>query len=57
MSFAVNTLDPDPFRAAGRVAGVDLGIKDFAVTSDGQRIPNPRHLERKARTWPAISGA
>ena len=22
---------------------------DFAVTSDGQRIANPRHLERKAR--------
>jgi putative transposase len=49
VSFAVDTLDPDPFPAAGRVAGVDLGIKDFAVTSDGQRIPNPRHLERKAR--------
>jgi putative transposase len=28
---------------------VDLGIKDFAVTSDGEKIPNPRHLERKAR--------
>ena len=28
---------------------VDLGIKDFAVTSDGERIANPRHLERKAR--------
>jgi len=49
VSFAVDTPDPDPFPAAGRVAGVDLGIKDFAVTSDGQRIPNPRHLERKAR--------
>src|SRR5271166_3818034 len=47
--FAVDVPGPDPFPAAGRVAGVDLGIKDFAVTSDGQRIPNPRHLERKAR--------
>jgi putative transposase len=26
-----------------------LGVKDFAVTSDEQRIPNPRHLERRAR--------
>ena len=34
---------------AGRAAGVDLGIKDFAVTSDGEKIANPRHLERKAR--------
>jgi putative transposase len=49
VSFAVDTLDPDPFPPAGRVAGVDLGIKNFAVTSDGQRIPGPRHLERKAR--------
>ncbi len=49
VSFAVDVPGPDPFPAAGRVAGVDLGIKDFAVTSDGQRIPNPRHLERKAR--------
>ena len=35
--------------ATGRVAGVDLGVTDFAVTSDGQRIANPRHLERRAR--------
>ncbi len=28
---------------------MDLGITDFAVTSDGQRIANPRHLERRAR--------
>ena len=26
-----------------------MGVKDFAVTSDGRRMPNPRHLERKAR--------
>jgi putative transposase len=34
---------------AGHAVGVDLGIKDFAITSDGERIANPRHLERKAR--------
>jgi putative transposase len=28
---------------------VDLGVKDFAVTSDEKRIANPRCLERKAR--------
>ena len=57
VSFAVDVPDPDPFPAAGRVAGVDLGITDFAVTSDGQRIPGPRHLDRRPGTWPAISGA
>ena len=30
-------------------SAIDLGVKDFAVTSDGERITNPRHLERKAR--------
>jgi putative transposase len=28
---------------------VDLGVADFAVTSDAQRIANPRHLQRRAR--------
>ncbi|WP_338059240.1 RNA-guided endonuclease TnpB family protein [Streptomyces oceani] len=49
VSFAVDTDDPEPFAQTGDVVGIDLGIKDFAVTSDGQRIANPRHLERKRR--------
>jgi putative transposase len=49
VSLAVDVPDPEPIPATDRVAGVDLGVKDFAVTSDGQRIPNPRHLARKAR--------
>ena len=32
------------------MAGVDLGIKDFAVTSDGVKIANPRKLARRARS-------
>ena len=49
VSFAVDVPDPEQFPATGRVVGVDLGVKDFAVTSDGQRIANPRHPERRAR--------
>lgn len=49
VTFAVDTDDPDDLETAGHEIGVDLGIKDFAVTSDGERIANPRHLERKAR--------
>jgi len=26
--------------------GIDLGIKDFAITSDGEKIDNPRHLQK-----------
>ena len=49
VSFAVDTADPEPLPATGRAAGVDVGIKDFAVTSDGEKTANPRCLERKAR--------
>ena len=49
VSFAVETAEPAPLPEAGRVTGVDLGIKDFAVTSDGEKIANPRHLQRRAR--------
>jgi putative transposase len=49
VSFAVDAADPGQLPATGAAAGIDLGIKDFAVTSGGEKIANPRHLERKAR--------
>jgi putative transposase len=49
VTFAVDAAAPAPLPATGRAVGVDLGITSFAVTSDGQRTANPRHLERKAR--------
>ena len=44
----VQVTDPAPLPTTGRAVGIDLGVSDFAVTSDGERIANPRHLERKA---------
>ena len=29
--------------------GIDLGLRDFAITSDGERIAHPRHLRRRER--------
>ncbi|MGH3162337.1 MAG: RNA-guided endonuclease InsQ/TnpB family protein [Streptosporangiaceae bacterium] len=49
VTFTIHAPGPEPLPAAGRAVGVDLGVKDFAVTSGGERIANPRHLERKAR--------
>ncbi len=49
VSFAVDAADPVPLPPAGAVTGVDLGVKDFAVTSDGDKIPNPRRLARRER--------
>ncbi len=48
-SFAVETADPDQAPATGAMVGVDMGIKDFAVTSDGEKIANPRHLAKRER--------
>jgi putative transposase len=49
VTFAIDGEAPEPLPGTGRAVGVDLGIKDLAVTSDGERIANPRHLESKAR--------
>jgi putative transposase len=49
VTFAVDTADPEPAPRTGHMVGVDLGVKDFAVTSDGERIATPKHLQRKAR--------
>ena len=47
VSFAVEVAGPVQLPATGAVTGVDLGIKDFAVTSDGEKIPGPRTLARR----------
>lgn len=49
VTFAVDVNQPAPLPATGQEIGIDLGLKDFAVTSDGDRVANPRHLDRKAR--------
>jgi putative transposase len=49
VSFAVDVTESEQFPVKGAVVGVDLGIKDFAVTSDGEKIPNPRRLARRER--------
>ena len=50
VSFAVEVPEPAPLPATGAAVGVDLGIKDFAVTSDGEKVQNPRSLARRERS-------
>ena len=50
VTFTVDAAAPAPLAETGRAVGVDLGVKNFAVTSDGEKIANPRHLERRARS-------
>jgi putative transposase len=49
VTFTIDTEAPEPLEEAGRAVGVDLGVTDFAVTSDGDKVANPRHFDRKAR--------
>lgn len=37
------------FSPADFVVGIDLGLLDFAVTSDGSKYQNPRHLKKHER--------
>ncbi len=46
VTFHAEVPDPEPLPATGQAAGIDLGLKDFAVLSGGQRIPHPRHMDR-----------
>ncbi|WP_211257708.1 RNA-guided endonuclease InsQ/TnpB family protein [Lentzea albidocapillata] len=49
VTFAVDTDAPTPAEPTSQDIAVDLGLADFAVTSQGERIANPRHLVRKAQ--------
>jgi len=49
VTFTAEAAAPVPLKQTGHAIGVDLGVTDFAAFSDGDKIANPRHLERKAR--------
>jgi putative transposase len=49
VTFTTESSAPGPLEPTWHAVGVDLGVTDFAVTSDGEKIANPRHLARKAR--------
>jgi putative transposase len=46
VTFHVDVPDPVPLPAAGTSTGVDVGLKDFAVLSTGEKIGHPRDWER-----------
>lgn len=46
VSICCDNVNIKPFEKTGSVVGIDLGIKDFAITSDGLKIPNPKYLKQ-----------
>ena len=43
-SFLYQTTDAVPFPGTGKTVGIDLGLHDFLILSDGTKVPNPRFL-------------
>lgn len=46
VSICCDNVNIQPFEKTDSVVGIDLGIKDFAITSDGVKIPNPKYLKQ-----------
>jgi putative transposase len=48
VSFTVEE-ELQPFAPSTKSVGIDVGLKDIAVTSDGEKSGNPKHLKRCQR--------
>ena len=46
VSLCCTDVDIRPLEKTGNSVGIDLGIKEFCVTSDGELIPNPHYLKK-----------
>ena len=46
VSLCCTDVDIEPFEKTSDVIGLDLGIKDFCITSDGEMISNPKYLKK-----------
>ena len=46
VSLCCTDIEITPFEKTGNVIGLDLGIKEFAITSNGEMIPNPKYLKK-----------
>ena len=46
VSLCCTDVDIKPLKKTGNSIGIDLGIKEFCITSDGEMIENPQHLKK-----------
>ena len=49
VSLCCTYIENEPLPKTGAVIGVDLGLKAFAITSDGTEYPNPRYLAKNQK--------
>ena len=46
VSLCCADVDIEPFKKTSNTVGIDLGIKEFCTTSDGEMIQNPKYLKK-----------
>ncbi|MGL4847773.1 MAG: IS200/IS605 family element RNA-guided endonuclease TnpB [Clostridium sp.] len=46
VSICCTDIDINPFEKTNNSIGLDLGIKEFCISSDGEFIENPKHLRK-----------
>lgn len=46
VSLCCTDVDINPLEKTGSSVGIDLGIKEFCITSDGEMIENPKYLKK-----------
>ena len=49
VSICCTDVELQPFNKTGAVTGIDVGIKSFAVSSDGIEYPNPKYLRKSEK--------
>ncbi len=49
VSLCCTDVEIEPLPKTGGVIGVDMGLKAFAITSDGTEYPNPRYLAKNQK--------
>lgn len=49
VSVCCTDVDIQPLESTGAVVGIDLGLKDFAIISDGATISNPKYLSKSQK--------
>lgn len=48
VSLCCTDVDIKPLKKTGNSIGIDLGIKEFCITSDGEMIENPQYLKKSS---------
>lgn len=46
VSLCCTDIDINPLEKTNNTVGIDLGIKEFCITSDGEMIANPKYLKK-----------